>query len=71
MHSTLLRRSSSILLLGVGFTLLLRAGTRRDLQPPAGIGLTDVNVITGAEAHPNITQNNSVVWAHGDTIVVA
>jgi hypothetical protein len=47
-------------------TFLLLAGIALAL-----LGGNDVNVITGTETYPYITQNNSVVWGHGDTIVIA
>ena len=36
----------------------------------AVLGGTDINLITGAETHPKVTQHDSVVWGHGDTVVV-
>src|SRR3954468_2405258 len=34
------------------------------------LGVGDVNIITGLETFPDITQNHSVTWGHGDTIVI-
>lgn len=34
-------------------------------------GGTDINLITGTETHPRITQNESSVWSHGNTVVIA
>lgn len=36
----------------------------------AVLGGSDLNLITGGETHPNVTQHDSVVWGHGDTVVV-
>ncbi|MDQ6760390.1 MAG: CSLREA domain-containing protein [Acidobacteriota bacterium] len=33
-------------------------------------GGTDVNLITGAETSPNVTQDEGAVWGHGNTVVV-
>jgi len=32
---------------------------------------SDVNVITGTETYPHVTQSESFVWSHGSTIVVS
>lgn len=34
-------------------------------------GGTDINLITGGEIHPKVTQAESSAWGHGNTIVVA
>jgi CSLREA domain-containing protein len=34
------------------------------------LGGGDVNVITGTETYPDITQNHSSTWGHGDTVVI-
>ncbi len=31
---------------------------------------TDVNLITGTETYPNVTQNQATTWGHGNTVVV-
>ena len=36
-----------------------------------GSGGTDVNLITGTETSPRVTQNTSTAWGHGETVVVA
>ena len=33
-------------------------------------GLGDINLITGTETSPRVTQSTSAVWAHGNTVVV-
>ena len=41
---------------------------------PLGLSLlggTDINLITGTETHPKVTQAESAAWGHGNTIVVA
>jgi hypothetical protein len=34
-------------------------------------GGTDINLITGTETSPHITQNGSSAWGHGSTVIVA
>jgi DNA-binding beta-propeller fold protein YncE len=50
------------------------AGTGESESPASGpegsFPGSDVNVITGAETYPHVTQSESFVWSHGNTIVV-
>ena len=51
-------------------TLMALAAFGYNMQILA-FGGSDINLITGTEMAPRITQSNSVVWAHGNTVVVA
>ena len=48
------------------------AGASLQQQPPAAaaLGGSDVDLITGADVFPHVTQSESFVWAHAGTVVV-
>ncbi len=49
-----------------------RSGAQVDTGSGSSVAAgTDVNLITGAETFPRITQSESAIWSHGSTIVVA
>ncbi|MEO6393376.1 MAG: FG-GAP-like repeat-containing protein [Pyrinomonadaceae bacterium] len=41
------------------------------LSRTSAFGLTDINLITGTDTLPHVTQATSSSWAHGNTVVVA
>lgn len=46
------------------------AGPVSWMSPTSFGGGTDVNLITGGETYPKVTQSESAVWGQGNTIVV-
>lgn len=44
---------------------LVAALARTGVRTVFALGGADINLITGAEASPHITQNESSVWGHG------
>jgi hypothetical protein len=51
------------------FLALLGSGAKEN--GVLSFGGADINLITGTETSPHITQNESSVWGHGNTVVVA
>jgi hypothetical protein len=75
----LLRRktfdSQSALLPRIWFAFLVfLAGALQALSgfaaPSGRVGGTDINLITGTETSPHVTQSESSIWGHGETVVV-
>jgi len=46
-------------------------GEEEPLFGPSAFPGTDINVVTGSESYPHVTQSESFIWSHGSTIVVA
>ena len=63
--------------LTVGTTYHFRAVVSNSLGIPYGLdqqfiaGRENINLITGTETWPNVTQNEAVIWGHSNTVVVA
>src|SRR6185369_2725995 len=51
--------------------LLTKRVTHANPAPAPDFGGSDINLITGTETSPHVTQSSSSVWAHGNTVVVA
>lgn len=61
---------------GTGLLLLATVAPEKILSSQLESGSlvvagTDVNLVTGAETYPRVTQNTSATWGHGNTVVVA
>ena len=60
--------SSVLCVIGFFLALLGWGAMEQNIQ---SFGGGDINLITGAETHPRITQSSSAVWGNGTTVVVA
>jgi hypothetical protein len=58
-----------VVLCSIGFFLALLGSGAMD-KGLLTFGLADINLITGVETSPRVTQSTTAVWAHGNTIVV-
>jgi hypothetical protein len=64
-----IRRCCAVVLFAAGM-FLLALSTRARIENLATFGSADINLITGGETSPNVTQNTSSIWSHGNTVVV-
>jgi len=79
MNATVCRSLFSFILFASALTLLSLVAPGENSEAETGTvktasalapSVSDVNLITGAETSPRVTQNTSATWSHGNTVVV-